>query len=190
MTKQDKIELIISIITLIIGIVMLGIVIFDVRPHPDPVPQPITISVNVVLPDCHDHADILEIEEVEATVSENISVFTPDVIAITESEAIELTRIATAEAGNQSDYGIRLVIDTVLNRVEDPRFPNDVHSVIFQPNQYYTAGMNAVVFRHDILSMVYQEAEARTDTNVKFFARSWPRSGTRYLQEGDHYFNY
>lgn len=188
MTKQDKIELIISIITLMIGIVMLGIVIFDVRPHPDPVPQPITISVNVVLPDCHD--DILEIEEMEAAVSENISVFTPDVIAITEAEAIELTRIATAEAGNQSDYGIRLVIDTVLNRVEDPRFPNDVHSVIFQPNQYYTAGMNAVTFRHDILSMVYQEAESRTDTNVKFFARSWPRSGTRYIQEGDHYFNY
>lgn len=189
MEKQDKIEIIISIITLIIAIVMLAIVIFDVRPHPDPVPQPITISVNVVLPDYHDHADILEIEEVGATVSENISVFTPDVIAITEAEAIELTRIATAEAGNQSDYGIRLVIDTVLNRVEDPVWPDNVHDVIFQPNQYYTAGMNAVAFRHDILAMVYQEAEARTDTNVKFFARSWPRSGTRYIQEGDHYFN-
>lgn len=189
MEKQDKIDLIISIIALIIGIVIWVLAIFDVRLHPNQVPQPITISVNVVLPDCHDHTDILEIEEVEATVSENVSVFTPDVIAITEAEAIELTRIATAEAGNQSDYGIRLVIDTVLNRVEDPRFPNDVHSVIFQPNQYYTAGMNTVTFRHDILSMVYQEAEARTDKNVKFFARSWPRSGTRYIHEGAHYFN-
>lgn len=152
--------------------------------------NPVTVSVNLLMPEAvTEETDILEIEE---TVSENVAEAIPAVkpIAITDEEAIELALIATAEAGNQSDYGIRLVIDTVLNRVEDPKWPNNIHDVIHQPNQYYANGMNYVSLQEDILVMVYQEAEARTDTKVKFFARSWPRSGTKYIHEGDHFFNY
>lgn len=172
---------------LIFTIIICGTFIFLNRECDHDAP-PVTVSINIVSPEAV-REDVVEIE----TVSSNVIV--PEVvedissISITPEEAREITLIATAEAGNQSELGIRLVIDTVLNRVEDPVWPNDIHSVIFQPNQFYTAGMGATKFRDDILIMVYEEAEKRTDTKVKFFARSWPRSGTRYLHEGDHYFN-
>lgn len=44
-----------------------------------------------------------------------------------------------AEAEGEPEEGQRLVIDTILNRVDDPRFPDNVHDVIYQKNQF--AGM-------------------------------------------------
>lgn len=47
-----------------------------------------------------------------------------------------IAQLVMAEASNQDLTGKRLVVDVVLNRVDDPRFPNTVEEVIFQPNQF------------------------------------------------------
>ena len=50
-------------------------------------------------------------------------------------------KIAWCEAGNQGIEGLRFVMSVVLNRVASPDYPNDIHSVIYQPSQFATGGM-------------------------------------------------
>lgn len=68
-----------------------------------------------------------------------------DCIELTYQEAQELMQIAQAEAGNQGTDGIWLVCSVIVNRTRDTSgiWPNDMHSVIFQPGQFYTKGMKA-----------------------------------------------
>ena len=65
----------------------------------------------------------------------------PQTIEVTQQEAVELMQIASAEALNQGIDGMRYVMSVVINRVNNPDYPNDIHSVIYQPHQFYTAGM-------------------------------------------------
>ena len=65
----------------------------------------------------------------------------PKTIEVTQQEAVELMQIASAEALNQGIDGMRYVMSVVINRVNSPDYPNDIHSVIYQPHQFYTAGM-------------------------------------------------
>ena len=56
---------------------------------------------------------------------------------ILPDEDIDLIALVTmAEAENQCDEGKRLVIDTILNRVDSSYFPNTVHEVIYQKSQF------------------------------------------------------
>lgn len=52
------------------------------------------------------------------------------------TDAYLLAKIAMAEAEDESIQGKSLVILTVLNRVWNPDFPDTIHDVIFQPNQF------------------------------------------------------
>lgn len=65
----------------------------------------------------------------------------PSPIEITQEEAQELMAIAFCEAGNQGIDGQRLIMSVILNRVEDPAFPDNIHDVIHEPHQFATAGM-------------------------------------------------
>ena len=47
-----------------------------------------------------------------------------------------LSHIINAESGNQPLSGKIAVGNVVLNRVKSPRFPNSIHGVIFQRNQF------------------------------------------------------
>lgn len=52
-----------------------------------------------------------------------------------------LMGIAQAEAGNQGTDGMWLIMSVVLNRVDSSEFPNNIHDVIYQPYQFYSAGI-------------------------------------------------
>ena len=49
-----------------------------------------------------------------------------------EEELLFLANCVEAEAGNQDDLGKRLVCDVILNRVDDPDFPDTIREVITQ----------------------------------------------------------
>ena len=52
-------------------------------------------------------------------------------------EEIDLIALVTmAEAEGESELGKRLVIDTILNRVDAETHPNTVHDVIYQNGQF------------------------------------------------------
>ena len=49
------------------------------------------------------------------------------------TNTILLADVAWCEASNQGNLGKLAVMDVVLNRVSNPRFPNSIESVIYQP---------------------------------------------------------
>jgi N-acetylmuramoyl-L-alanine amidase len=59
-------------------------------------------------------------------------------IYITYQEAQILKRIAMAEAGTEGIEGKAMVMQVVLNRVADERFPNTIKEVVFQKYQFST----------------------------------------------------
>lgn len=59
-----------------------------------------------------------------------------DDLPFTPEEMEILYRIAWAEARGEDDKGLILVINVIINRMNDPAFPNDVRGVVFAPNQF------------------------------------------------------
>ena len=55
-----------------------------------------------------------------------------------------LSRIISAESGNQSLDGKLAVGTVIMNRVESPLFPNTIYDVIFAPNQFSPASNGSI----------------------------------------------
>ena len=64
-----------------------------------------------------------------------------DCIELSYDDARLLMGIAQAEAGNQGPDGMWLVMSVVLNRVNNPEFPDNIHDVIYAENQFYAEGI-------------------------------------------------
>lgn len=103
-----------------------------------------------------------------------------------------LAQVTMAEAEGESELGKRLVIDTILNRVELDEFPDTIESVIYEPDQFscmwdgrfYEVGPDA-----DVQALVWEELEDRTNEDVVYFRTGWYEFGTPLFQEGNHYFS-
>ena len=108
-------------------------------------------------------------------------------LVLTQEEVSMIARVAYNEANNQSELGKRLVIDCILNRVEDERFPATVAEVIGQPNQF-TKGVE--VESEELNMLVEQEAACRTNDKVLWFrTKRYHKYGAPILREGRHYFS-
>lgn len=109
-------------------------------------------------------------------------------------EDISLIALVTmAEAEGESELGKRLVIDTILNRVDHPRWPSTVQEVIYQKNQFtsvWNGRINRCFVREDIYELVKDELKCRTNNECVFFnSGRYSIDGTPLLQEGKHYFS-
>ena len=71
-----------------------------------------------------------------AELCEPAVVYATEVLPFTLEELDILYRIAWAEARGEDDKGITLVINVILNRVDDPAFPDTIRDVVFQPRQF------------------------------------------------------
>lgn len=142
---------------------------------------------------------ILDFEtKIENMVSNDISEETTKEIVkstydFTEEEITLIAKLTIAEAGNQSDYGKRLVIDTVLNRMDSPYFPDTVEGVIFQKYQFspvWNGGIDKYVPDDHIIDLVKEEINDRTNSEVIFFtAGKYGPYGVPLFQVEDHYFS-
>lgn len=118
---------------------------------------------------------------------------TPVVSKVATDAEIELLALVTmAEAEGEPVEGKRLVIDTVLNRVDSPRWPNTISEVIYQPNQF-VAMSNGRAERcrvtDEVRQLVREELLSRTNTEVVYFtAGGYGRYGTPMFNIGNHYF--
>lgn len=109
-------------------------------------------------------------------------------------EEIDLIALITmAEAEAEPEEGKRLVIDTILNRVDLPYFPNTVNGVIYQPNQYscvWSDRLSRCEVREDIVQLVREELLNRTNSEVVFFRTlHYHPFGVPVMQVGHHYFS-
>ena len=110
-------------------------------------------------------------------------------------DSLELIAICVqAEAGNQSLTGRRMVADVILNRVDDPDFPDTIEGVIAQRNQFtsYWDGSMDRVYEPDKLTIraVQMELEQRSYPGLIYFRTGrYSRYGTPWRKVGDHYFS-
>lgn len=107
---------------------------------------------------------------------------------------IELIALVTmAEAEGESEKGKRLVISTILNRLDSEHFPDTVKEVIYQPGQFtsmWNGRSDRCYVKEDICQLVREELESRTNSEVIFFgAGDYSAYGSPMFQEGDHYFS-
>ena len=105
-----------------------------------------------------------------------------------------LAAITMAEAGNQSELGKRLVIDTVLNRCNSDRWMDDtIYDVISREGQYttyITGAYNRVSITEDIPKLVEEEILDRTNRQVIYFKTNGYFAGVPDItKEGAHYFS-
>lgn len=109
-------------------------------------------------------------------------------------DSLELLAICVmAEAEGESELGKRLVIDTILNRVDHPEFPDNIWDVITVPyafTSYWNGRMDRVEPTTEIFRLVTEELESRTNNQVLYFnSEKWPDYGNPILREGNHYFS-
>lgn len=109
-------------------------------------------------------------------------------------EDIELIALVTmAEAEGECEEGKRLVIDTILNRMEHERFPDTAYDVIYQKNQFtsmWNGRVDRVKATPEVIQLVKEELESRTNHDVIFFRMyHYAKWGTPLFKVGCHYFS-
>lgn len=112
---------------------------------------------------------------------------------VSEEDIKLLALVTMAEAEAEPELGKRLVIDVILNRVDSEHFPNTIRDVIYQPNQFTCMWNNRIdrcEVRDDIIRLVREELENRTNYHVIFFRTGDYHSyGTPMFSIGNHYFS-
>ena len=109
-------------------------------------------------------------------------------------DSLELLAICVqAEAGNQPLIGRRMVADVILNRVDDPDWPDTIEGVITQRNQftsYWDGGMDKVREPDELtIKAVQMELNQRSWPGLYYFtAGGYGKYGTPWKKVGDHYF--
>lgn len=110
-------------------------------------------------------------------------------------DSLELLAVCVeAEAGNQSLTGRRYVADVILNRVDDPNWPDTVEGVITQKGQFssYTDGGMASVKEpsETTYEAVRLELDSRLNYDIFFFRTGhYTQYGVDMFKEGEHYFS-
>jgi N-acetylmuramoyl-L-alanine amidase len=82
---------------------------------------------------------VISVEKIGASVKEEQLLNDQSFVfakTISRKEIELLALLVMAEAEGEPERGQRLVIDTVLNRVDSGYFPDNIHDVIYQPYQY------------------------------------------------------
>lgn len=142
-----------------------------------------------------------KVHEIETVTAEPIGLPAPvqepvqeQKLPATESEIDLLALVTMAEAEGESELGKRLVIDTILNRVDSDRFSgNTIHSVVYAKNQFeamWNGRVDRCYVREDIRQLVIEELQNRTNTEVVYFRTGhYAPYGEPLLKEGNHYFS-
>lgn len=107
-----------------------------------------------------------------------------------------LAQLIMSEAGNQPLTGMRFVADVVLNRVDDPRFPNTIRDVIYQEGQfsviangYFDSVKDSI--SEDAIKAAELEMEERLDYGILYFSSTeTPVNGEKAFKYYDHWFSY
>lgn len=114
---------------------------------------------------------------------------------LSENDRYLLALIAMAEAEGESELGKRLVIDTVLNRVDSCEFPNTIYEVIYQKNQFSSISDGRAdkikdQIDTDIYRLVDDETYIRQNYEVLYFtADHYGQYGSPAFSEENHYFS-
>lgn len=150
-----------------------------------------------------DELTVVSVEEYYSPVETPIDVLTElkivkeeatkDDLYLSDEEINLIALVTMAEAEGECEEGKKLVIDTILNRVDSEYFPDNVNDVVYQTNQFSSVGngrMDRCYVDDYICELVKSEARIRTNSDVIFFtAGKYSKYGTPMFQVGHHYFS-
>ena len=106
-----------------------------------------------------------------------------------------LAMLVRAEAGDQSAEGKQAVAGVVLNRVDDPRFPNTITEVIYAPKQFSVVKDGALdraawtVDESDYQAVAKELEERRYNDALFFRAGHYHEGRTALYRIQGHYFS-
>lgn len=109
-------------------------------------------------------------------------------IALTDQERMWLCCMAYSEAGNQEFDGQVAVVQVALNRLMHEKFPSDVESVLFQPNQFCVGNTYTEAQEEAVEAALMGHPALDLNTNVVFFSTGSLRYGSYYKTIGAHVF--
>lgn len=170
-----------------------SVVLIYVKPHEVKVnvEQPSYVSDDVFLA-----LDAEKIIEESIVVEEEEEEETPlktnrySELEITEEDRELLARIVYLEARGQSFSGQRAVVEVVLNRVLDSRFPDTVYEVLYAPGQFTPAKSIASTTptetQYEVVDCVIDETPITTENTVYFATSALTKNV--FAKIGDHYF--
>lgn len=105
---------------------------------------------------------------------------------LTDEEKEMIAGTVWIEGGNQDMIGKRLIVDTILNRRDDPDFPNTIEGVLKQEHQYARSSK----YTKACLDAVEMEIYERLDYDIYWFSSDgYLPYGTPAYIHGDHYFS-
>lgn len=112
---------------------------------------------------------------------------------LTQEEIDLIALVTMGEAEGETELGKRLVIDTILNRIDHPSFPDTVYDVVYQPNQFsvmWNSRIERCYVMPEIVELVKEELLERTNYECVFFmAGEYSKYGEPLFQECCHYFS-
>lgn len=116
-----------------------------------------------------------------------ICCFSVEAHEYTPEDIVSIGKLVQHECPHESELGQRLVVDTILNRVESDEFPDTVKEVLNQPGQY----CNPKKFPpENIYHIVAEEIYTRTNDRVLWYrTKRYHSYGEPIIQEGNHYFS-
>lgn len=142
--------------------------------------------------------ETLEIKQSYPVLAEAEPNLTPEVekepdYPLTQEEIDLIALVTMGEAEGETELGKRLVIDTILNRIDHPSFPDTVYDVIYQPNQFsvmWNSRIDRCYVMPEIVELVKEELLERTNYDCVFFmAGEYSKYGEPLFQECCHYFS-
>lgn len=113
-------------------------------------------------------------------------------IYVDQWEVELIAQVTMAEAESETDIGRRLVIDTILNRVDSELFPDNIYDVIYQEDQFscmWDGRFYDVWPDEDVQELVWEELGDRLNEDVLFYRTEYFGYGTPLFQEGNHFFS-
>ena len=97
------------------------------------------------------------------------------------------------EAGHQCMEGKQYVVDVILNRLDDKRFPDSVVEVLSAPKQFSTykkaSALEAEKIPIDCYGAVIYEIHNRSNSEVLYFSSEGYNGKTPLFKCGNHYFS-
>lgn len=110
-----------------------------------------------------------------------------------EDEIYLMAKVCLAEAEGESDYGKRLVVSTILNRIDSGYYSSNVYDVVYQPYQFevtMNGRIDRVTVTDDIIQLVKEEIANRSNYDVIYFRTDhYSEYGTPLFVEDSHYFS-
>ena len=147
------------------------------------------LSYNPPLPEAPIFEPIPIEETITTTTSEELPQEQPildeyhPVNEFTYDEAQELLKIAYSEAGNQGENGQWLVMSVVINRVNDPDWPDSIHEVIHQSGQFHVKGMSVAEPTSDTHYALYRIESGEVARGIIAFEKVGNNALDEYFEE-------